>query len=332
MALFHLALASLAHERWFTPGRFAPYLEHPFAPETLIPVAIALGTTAVALVIWRARSRRSVVPGPVELGVQQQEVSEVLAWMPFVIGIHTAVPLLVAGVQRQLFVPNLTLPFHIVGGALGLAQILIALSFVYGFLTRIAGAALIVTWLAGAVLFGPLLLLEQALFLGIAFFLMVTGRGPMAVDMTIRRLQRPLEPLLPYGVPVLRVMTGVSLVVLAFTEKLWNLPLALAFLEQYPFNFMPAIGFPGVDDVLFIRMAGTVELTLGSLLISGAFPRLTILALWLPFNLTLPFLGWRELVGHLPIYGIMALLLIWGERRPATERAFIAGVRGHERN
>jgi hypothetical protein len=49
MALFHLALASLAHERWFTPGRFAPYLEHPFAPETLIPVAIALGTTAVAL-------------------------------------------------------------------------------------------------------------------------------------------------------------------------------------------------------------------------------------------------------------------------------------------
>ena len=33
------------------------------------------------------------------------------------------------------------------------------------------------------------------------------------------------------------------------------------------------------------------------------------------------FLGWRELVGHLPIYGIMALLVIWGEERKQTEDA-----------
>jgi DNA-directed RNA polymerase specialized sigma24 family protein len=35
--------------------------------------------------------------------------------------------------------------------------------------------------------------------------------------------------------------------------------------------------------------------------------------LWLPFTLTLPLLGWRERVGNLPVYGIMALLLICGD-------------------
>lgn len=32
---------------------------------------------------------------------------------------------------------------------------------------------------------------------------------------------------------------------------------------------------------------------------------------WLPFNLTLTVFRWEELVGHLPFYGVMALLLAW---------------------
>jgi len=59
---------------------------------------------------------------------------------------------------------------------------------------------------------------------------------------------------------------------------------------------------------------------------SGVFVRLLILALWLPFNLTIPLLGWPELVGHLPIYGIMGLLLIWGEERPESDRALVEGI------
>ena len=32
---------------------------------------------------------------------------------------------------------------------------------------------------------------------------------------------------------------------------------------------------------------------------------------WLPFNLTLTIFDWVELVGHLPFYGALAVLLIW---------------------
>ncbi len=316
------------HERWFVPDRGFPLSF--FAPETWVPLSIAVGVTVIVGMLWHLRRHRPLLPGPVELGMPWANYQRLLSWMPLVLGLHTAVPLLVSGVSLRLLVPNLGLAPTFIGSVLGLAQIVIGLCFLYGALTRFAAIGLAVVWVVGVIGFGPTRLLEQTLFLGVAFFLFVTGRGPLAFDMALTRLHRPIERLLPYAVPTLRVLTGASIAVLAFTEKIWNLPLGLEFLAHHHFNFMPALGFTGVTDRQFLLMAATVELTFGLLLMSGAFVRLVILVLWLPFNLTLPLLGWRELVGHLPIYGILALLLVWGETKPDTEDALIEGVRQGE--
>jgi len=318
------------HERWFVSRQHPVDFSQLFSAQTAVPLAIALAATGVALLVWRARGRREIVPGPLQLGMDWENYQRLLSWMPLVFGVHTAVPLLVAGVQLQLFVPNLALPYNFFGGVIALFEIVIALSFVYGAATRIGAALLALIWLVGAIWFGPLMLIEHALFLGVAFFMFVMGRGPGALDMTLQRLHRPIERLVPRAVPALRVLTGIGIVTLAFTEKLWNVPMGVEFLERYPLNFFPAIGLEGIGDAQFILIAGTVELTFGLLLISGAFVRLMTLILWVPFNLTLPFLGWRELVGHLPIYGIMALLVIWGEERKETEDAFVRGVKNTE--
>lgn len=321
----------ILHERWFVSRQHPVDFSSLFTAQTAVPLAIALAATGVAILAWRSRGRRDIIPGPLQLGMDWENYQRLLSWMPLVFGLHTAVPLLVAGVQLQLFVPNLPLPYHFLGGLIALAEIVIALSFLYGAATRVGAALLALTWLLGALWFGPLLLLEHALFLGVAFFMFVMGRGPAALDMTLKRLHRPIERLVPRAVPVLRVLTGIGIVTLAFTEKLWNVPMGVEFLERYPLNFFPAIGFAGISNADFILIAGTVELTFGLLLISGAFVRLMTLILWVPFNLTLPFLGWRELVGHLPIYGIMALLVIWGEERKQTEDAFVRGVKEKDR-
>ena len=273
----------------------------------------------------RAR-RREFVPGPLQLGMDWENYQRLLSWMPSYSAFTTAVPLLVAGVQLQLFVPNLALPYHFLGGLVALTEIVIALSFLYGAGTRIGAALLALIWIVGAIWFGPLLLLEHSLFLGVAFFMFVMGRGPAALDMTLQRFHRPLERLVPRAVPVLRILTGIGIVTLAFTEKLWNVPC-----RRFP-RAHPQFFRDGSRDQRrrFINIAGTVELTFGFLLISGAFIRLMTLILWVPFNLTLPFLGWRELVGHLPIYGIMALLVIWGEERKQTQDAFVSGVKRRE--
>jgi hypothetical protein len=175
--------------------------------------------------------------------------------------------------------------------------------------------------------FGPLRLLEHTEIFGIAFFLFVTGRGPLAFDMALGRLNKPVAPLIPYAVPVLRVSLGIGLVLVALTEKIWNIPMGLAFLADHHFNFFPYIGMP-IDDTKFLLIAGAVELVVGLMLIAGAYVRLVILITLIPFNLTLPFMGWRELVGHLPTYGILALLLLWGDERAGEKGALVGALRG----
>lgn len=321
-----MILTVILHERWFLEGgRFPVQFDRWLTPQSLVPTAIAVAVTAIVVALWRIRGRRTVALGPLQLGMPWENYERLLSWMPLVIGVHTGVTLLVSGVSRELFFPNLPLPVNLLGGLLGLAEVGIALSFIYGALARSAAAALALTWVAGAVMFGPVRLIEHAELLGVAFFLFATGRGPLAFDMALERLHRPLPRLVPYAVPVLRVCTGIGLAVVAFTEKLWNLPMGLAFLATHHFNFLSAIGIP-VSDTTFLLMAGTVELAIGLILISGAYVRLLILVTLIPFNLTLPFLGWRELVGHLPIYGILALLLISGEEKRGGDNALADGL------
>ena len=318
----------LLHERWFTDeSRFPVQFDTWSSPNSLVPIAIALGITVVASLIWRARDRHSVVPGPIALGMPWENYVLLLTWVPLVIGIHMGVTLLVSGVSRQLFIPNLVLPLNLLGGVLGMMEIAIALSFIYGALARPAAATLAFLWLVGMLLFGPLRLIEHTEIFGIAFFLFATGRGPLAFDMTMDRLNKPLPSLIPYAVPVLRVSLGIGLAVTAFTEKIWNIPMGLAFLSEHHFNFLPYMGIR-VDDTRFLLIAGTVELLLGLMLIAGAYVRLIILVTLIPFNLSLPFMGWRELVGHLPTYGILALLLLWGDERPGERGALVRALRG----
>jgi hypothetical protein len=319
----------LVHERWFTDeARFPVQFGTWNSSNSLVPIAVAAGITIIATVIYNARGRKSVVPGPIALGMPWENYIRLLTWVPLVIGVHMGVTLLVSGVSRQLFIPNLVLPVNLLGGVLGMVEIAIALSFIYGALARPAAAVLALLWLFGMLVFGPLRLIEHTEILGVAFFLFATGRGPLAFDMALDRLNKPVSSMIPYAVPVLRVALGIGLTIVAFTEKIWNIPMGLAFLSEHHFNFFPYIGMPGIDDTRFLLIAGTVELLVGLMLIAGTYVRLIIIVTLVPFNLTLPFLGWRELVGHLPIYGILALLLLWGDERPGEEGALVRALRG----
>jgi hypothetical protein len=317
------------HERWFLDeSRFPVQFGTWSSPNSLIPVAVAVGITVAATVLFRARGRHSVVPGPIALGMPWENYVRLLTWVPLVIGVHMGVTLLVSGVSRQLFIPNLELPENLLGGLLGMAEIAIALAFIYGALARPAAAALAAIWILGMAVFGPLRLIEHTEILGVSFFLFATGRGPLAFDMALDKLNKPIGPLIPYAVPVLRIALGVGLTVVAFTEKLWNIPMGVAFLSDHNFNFFPYIGLTAIDDTKFTLIAGTVELLVGLMLIAGTYVRLTIIVTLIPFNLTLPFLGWQELVGHLPTYGILALLLLWGDERPGEQGTLVRALRG----
>jgi uncharacterized membrane protein YphA (DoxX/SURF4 family) len=153
-------------------------------------------------------------------------------------------------------------------------------------------------------------MLEAIDLLGIALFLVVLppGRDRFgAAD--------PPPETAALAIFALRVCAGLALVVLAFSEKFANPALAREFIGNYPaFDLFDQLGIPLSGDA-FIRMAGAIELLFGLLLISGRIPQVAVIVAGIPFNATLFFLGRTELIGHLPVYGVMLALLVYGSSR-----------------
>lgn len=302
-----------AHEKWFHNSQ--PF---PLRPDLFfrpLPMAFVGSMTLITLLagIWYRSRGRGFVPGPENFGTTDERRSALYGLVPLILAIHLAVPLLVNGVQGHLFSPDnvLARPWNFL---IGLSQTGLALALFYGAFTRLAALALALLWVLGIFVAGPETMLENAFYLGFAAFFFLAGRGPISIDRFVLPRFEPSPQQMARAVTALRIGLGTSLVVVAFTEKFLNLPLALSFLQQYPLNFTGALGIP-MSDELFVLCAGSVELLAGLMILFGIFPREIVLIAWIPINMTLTIFNWNELVGHLPIYGAMAVLLLWEPSR-----------------
>ena len=96
--------------------------------------------------------------------------------------------------------------------------------------------------------------------------------------------------------------------------------LGQAFIANYQWNFMPALGFDWYTDQLFVLSAGAMEVVFGTILILGVVTRLNILVVavfMLASNITFLVFGQNdhalmELVGHMPIIATAVILLLLG--------------------
>lgn len=319
----------LLHERWFVDSTpFPVHWEQLLRPPSLWGLVAAVAVTVLARVLWQTTGRRLEIPGPIELRTDRARLATLLGLVPLILSVHFAIPLVVFGVELCLLAPNLRMAAEppvpvrsLFAAAVALGEIGTGIALLYGVFTRVAALMVALLWVAGAVHFGPVLLLEHTEYLGVAAMLLLTGRGRWGIDALLHpRLATVNRAHLRWAVPALRLGTAVSLITLAFTEKLANVPLGLDFLHHFPLNFLP------VDDRTFLVIAGAVELTFGLLLLTNTYVRLGTVLLWVPFNLTLAVFGWRELVGHLPLYGAMAVLLLWGAGDPEEAKALEEGL------
>ena len=315
---------AFAHVKWFQGDRPPLDLAAFFQP---LPLLFSGGIALVVVVLWfwqRARGGRGFLPGAEFFNATSERRMGLYGFIPAILGIHIAVPLLVSGVTGHLF----SVDNELVGAwrpLLGLLETGIALSLFYGGFARVSAVLLAWLWILGIFIFGLEAMLDNALILGFAAFFWLAGRGPISVDRLLFPLLEPSAGSMKRAVPVLRIGLGVSLVAAALSEKLANPALAKMFLEHYPLNFTPALGIP-IPDNIFVLCAGSVELLVGLCLIFGVFTREIILIAWLPINLTLTIFDWSELVGHLPIYGAMAVLFVWDSSQANLE-LWVKGLR-----
>lgn len=291
----------LEHVKWFTD----PSL-HPTRYELLLswPVLLAFvaGLAAVGVAWWVQHN----IPEPAPVRALERFAGK----GPTALGVHLGIALLAAATLGLLFVPSLQIhPDDPLGTPILIMEVVAGVSILLGLATR--GGAVILA-LLGVVAMQPFTfeaILEQVHILGIAIFLFLIGRGPFSLD-RIRGVKPPIEdPLVPAAaLAALRILMGFGIAFSALTEKLLNPGLSQALLDAHPaLNLLAPIGIP---DQVFIWLAGTAELAIGLVIMSGQITRPVMVVGATLFTISLFYFGWLELLGHLPFFGIMLLLLI----------------------
>jgi hypothetical protein len=291
----------LAHETWFVdrvpPSDWGTVVQ----PATIVLLAAAV--VVAALFRLAARVRR---------GVDVPVLARLAPWMPFAVRLHLAVSLVGLLSGGWYLAPRLELE-GATGVLLGVVAAVVAVMLVVGWRVRAAALILVATGPVAMLVYGVEAIVQRADVLGLALFLVFAGAGRWSADDELGRSLTSTDLDLERATWSLRVAAGVALIAVAFVEKLANPELAQAFLDSQAvdFNLAAAVGLP-VDDLTFIRIAGAIEVLFGLLLLSGALPQLVVALIGVPFNATLYFFGTVEMLGHLPIYAAMLVLLVYG--------------------
>jgi hypothetical protein len=293
------AAPASAHETWFVhhPERFPLQWSELGRPVVVAGVAAALAATAT----WRVLAARVGTP---ELTVLRP-LGRLAPWAPRLLALHLGLSLLLLTLSRSVLDPSVDVPAGWSGTLLLLPQAVAGALLVTGRFVRPAAAAVVAAGPVLLALAGFRSLLMCLALLGIALFLVAvppTHRDRGRADLDAGRLAPALL--------ALRLGTAGTLLVLAVVEKLANPAMGLEMLAQEPvLNLLAPLG---MSSEAFIVLAGCVEVLFALLVLSGAAPQVVALVAAVPFTASLGLFGGTELIGHLPVYGVLLTLLVLG--------------------
>lgn len=314
----------LAHETWFLESSSDYDWSFLVEGTTLLLLGAALLLTLAVRVVntyWD--------------GANIRWLAAIAPYIPFAIRMHLAVSLVGLLSLGYYLSPAMDLQTDVAGLALGAVMAIVAIGMATGYRAREAAWLLILAGPLGMLEFGIDPVLQRLDVLGLAVFIVIAGPGRWSADLergvAVERfrsdglLDRSNLEAMARAILALRVAAGSALLIVALQEKLINPELALAFLGEHPdLQVAYQLGLP-LSDLEFIRLAGAIEVLFGLLLISGALPQAIVLIAGIPFNATLWFFGINELVGHLPIYGAMLALLVFGSHAQLRSTVYAWG-------
>ena len=216
---------------------------------------------------------------------------------------------LIAGTHEYLFSPNQTVASGIPMTLIAI-QIAVGLAFLLGIASRVSGIVLALLWGLAIPYTGLEAALENIWVLSTAIFITLMGNEYFSI-VSFSALRSLVAPYKKYALSILRLGTGVTLMVLGLSEKILAAEYGLNFLHHHQWNFMSALGFP-FSDYLFTISAGATEFLFGLIFVLGIVTRLNALVVAVVFSIPLFILGPIELAGHLPHFAAIVLLLLFG--------------------
>ncbi len=298
--LLALPLTALAHVRWFA--------------EEKIPVrAYSLSDSPV--LIWIAIAFILIM-----IGIYLEKIIKIPKWFheltekfaPYALSIASigfGLSFLIFSYNGFIFAPNLLANGYT--DLLIIIQALAGIMILLGLYERVGGLLLIIIFILGINRFGFLEMIDALEIVGFALYAIIVGRPKFKI-VDIELFGKLRHKIHPYGLALLRVGTGLNLIILGFSEKILAPSLTADFLSTHSWNFMQKIGFESFTNYWFAFSAGSVEIMFGIFLLLGLVTRITTFTLAIFLIITLVLLGPIELIGHLPHFSIAIVLLILG--------------------
>ncbi len=232
-----------------------------------------------------------------------------------IVAVLSGVTLIANSVTGVFLAPNLILPGERLVMLGGVAQVIIGLLLVSQISFFVPGLLILVVAVPlAAISFAPALMIDYLFeFVALALAFVLLGLDGGYLDRRLPHwLRQRMSGSAHLPLPLIRIGLGLTLIVLAAHNKLISPDLALTFLDKYDLNFIPYLGFAEFTNLHFVFAAGMAELAIGLFLVLGIGTRFVAATLMMFLLTTLVVLGPLELVGHLPVLGLAAVLLYRG--------------------
>lgn len=184
-------------------------------------------------------------------------------------------------------------------------QVAIGVLFITNILPRLASAILFAMCIMLGFTYEWMAVLENALLISLSvFFFIKNSPKDSWVSCMFDK----------HAVEIVRLGTGITLITLAFTEKLIYPQLSAEFLQAHPWNFMAGI-FPWFTNKLFILSTGFAELIFGIVFILGYLTRINtvLIACFFAASVVTMFVqygAWE--VEDLVVYSAALLFIFYG--------------------
>lgn len=191
------------------------------------------------------------------------------------------------------------------GVLLQAVQIVVGVMFIFNLFPRLASLAVLT--LCGILFYkaGVIAFLENLILvcLAIYFFIRYSPKNSFFASLD------------KHAVEIVRVGTGIALIVMAFTEKLSYPELGLSFLDVHQWNFMSNAGLTWFTNNLFVLSTGFAEMIFGIIFILGYLTRINTVLIASFFaasvvTMALQFGQWE--VEDLVVYSAAILFIFFG--------------------
>lgn len=297
-----------SHVRWFIDSDYDRNVQFEADPLFMVIVSIAI-LTIVAFPFMNRTKAYQVFCDWIDENIS---LPHGLEWR-LVSGL-TGMMLVINTMSGDFLAPNIEITDVTILWVALTAQTLVGILLLFHISYAVSGVLVLVA-LIPTVIFIPLeVTIDYAAELvSLSIALILIGPDISRIDrMLAVRLGLDWQMLRQYALPVMRVGVGLTLMTLALHNKLLNPAPSAAFIAEHNWNFFPALGMDFVSDLHFVLFAGLIELLIGVAICFNQIMRWATLLIAILLTITLSILGYGELVGHLPLFGLGILFLLNG--------------------